>query len=199
MNTILKFAKVRPSAVIPTKRAEDAGYDLYANFEEPYIVISPHTTEQIPTGIAYACDKNFCLLLTERSSTGTLGIAQRSGVFDSGFRGEITVALTNTTDKRCFIAKKDAFEFIYRGKVVTECDWHYIQHSKSDYYYCGDVHIENNHVFKLSDIIILPYEKAISQLLLLPVPVVEVQEISYEELLAIPSERGLGRCGSSGK
>lgn len=33
MITTVKFAKVRPTAEIPTKRVEDAGYDIYADFE----------------------------------------------------------------------------------------------------------------------------------------------------------------------
>ena len=44
-----------------------------------------------------------------------------------------------------------------------------------------------------------PDTKAIAQLVLHEVPVVEVEEISYEELKAIPSERGDGALGSSGK
>ena len=47
--------------------------------------------------------------------------------------------------------------------------------------------------------IIYPYTKAICQALLLPVPKVEIEEISLEELKAIPSERGEGKLGSSGK
>ena len=76
----VKFAKVRPSAIIPTKREEDAGFDLYANFEDDYKVISPHETVMIPTGIACACDIDYCFILKERGSTGTKGIAQRCGV-----------------------------------------------------------------------------------------------------------------------
>ena len=44
-----------------------------------------------------------------------------------------------------------------------------------------------------------PTTKAITQAILVPVPAVEVEEITYDELLAIPSERGTGRLGSSGK
>jgi DUTP diphosphatase len=47
--------------------------------------------------------------------------------------------------------------------------------------------------------ILYPYEKAICQALVLPVPEVEIEEYTYEELKAIPSERGTGRLGSSGK
>lgn len=46
---------------------------------------------------------------------------------------------------------------------------------------------------------IYPYTKAISQALLLPVPRTEVVELSVEELRAIPSKRGMGHLGSSGK
>ena len=44
-----------------------------------------------------------------------------------------------------------------------------------------------------------PYEKAIAQALVIPVPVVDVEEYTYEELKATPSSRGLGALGSSGK
>ena len=47
--------------------------------------------------------------------------------------------------------------------------------------------------------IIYPYEKAICQALLLPVPTTVVEEYTYEELQAIPSKRGKGALGSSGK
>ena len=33
------FAKMKEGAVIPTKREEDAGYDLYACFDEDFFVI----------------------------------------------------------------------------------------------------------------------------------------------------------------
>ena len=79
MMTAIKFAKVRPTAIIPTKRVEDAGFDIYANFEEDFILIPPHDTIMIPTGIASACDTDYCFILKERGSTGTKGIAQRCG------------------------------------------------------------------------------------------------------------------------
>ena len=40
MNKIY-WAKVKEQAIIPTKREEDAGYDLYPCFEEDYIEIVP--------------------------------------------------------------------------------------------------------------------------------------------------------------
>ena len=107
MHTTVKFAKVRPTAKIPTKRDEDAGYDIYADFEEPFILIKPHETVMIPTGIASACDTDYCFILKERGSTGTKGIAQRCGIIDSGYRDEWFVPITNTTDDYIMIAKSD--------------------------------------------------------------------------------------------
>lgn len=51
----------------------------------------------------------------------------------------------------------------------------------------------------MAGIIVYPYEKAIAQLLVIPVPKVDVEEYTYEELKAIPSKRGMGALGSSGK
>lgn len=76
MITTVKFAKTKLNAIIPTKRLEDAGYDVYPCFDEDYIIIKPHTTVIIPTGIASACDTDYCFVLHERSSTGTKGMAQ---------------------------------------------------------------------------------------------------------------------------
>jgi len=52
---------------------------------------------------------------------------------------------------------------------------------------------------QFENIILYDYKKAIAQIALEIVPNVDVQEISYEELQKIPSERGLGNLGSSGK
>ena len=166
MNTTVKFAKVRPTAVIPTKRDEDAGFDIYADFEDDFIIIDPHTTTLIPTGIASACDTDYCFILKERGSTGTKGIAQRCGVIDSGYRNEWFVPITNTTNKKIAIIKKDA-DYIFKRNT--------------------------------SGYTIYPYEKAIAQALVVPVPKVKVEELTYNELKEITSDRGMGALGSSGK
>ena len=163
----LKFAKTRGGAVIPSKRAEDAGYDIYACIEDT-LIIMPHTTEIVPSGIAAAIEPEYCLLLQERGSTGTLGIAQRCGVIDSGYRGEIMVPLTNTTDRPVLL---------YNPALVSKT-----------VAFVGEI-----------PPIRYPTTKAITQALVLPVPKVDVEEITYDELLAIPSDRGMGRLGSSGK
>lgn len=175
MITTVKFAKTKPNAIIPTKRLEDAGYDVYPCFDEDYIIIKPHTTVIIPTGIASACDTDYCFVLHERSSTGTKGMAQRCGIIDIGYRGEWGVPITNTNDVPIVICKKESItDFNDFASILL------FSYGEANY-------------------ILYPYEKAICQALVLPVPEVEIEEYTYEELKAIPSERGTGRLGSSGK
>lgn len=165
MTANIKFAKVRPSAKIPTKRIEDAGWDIYADFIEDWIEIPPHSNKLIPTGIASAYDPNWGIVFRERGSTGVKNLKVSAGVMDSGFRNEWFVCLYNGNDKPICIAK----------------------------YLDGEQSPENK------DAIIYPYSKAIAQMLVVPVPKVNIEEISYEELLKIPSERGMGQLGSSNK
>ena len=101
------FAGKNDSVIIPSKRKEDAGYDIYANFKGDFMMIKPHTTNLIPTGLYSAFNPKWYIQLEERGSTGTKGIAQRCGVIDSGFRNEWFVPITNTTNKVMFISKKE--------------------------------------------------------------------------------------------
>ena len=166
MNKIY-WAKVKEQAIIPTKREEDAGYDLYPCFEEDYIEIAPLTTKLVPLGVASAFDANYVLILKERGSSGTKGLAQRSGVIDSGYRGEYMAPVTNVNNKPIRIAKKEVVD------TWSNCE--------------------------KEQILIYPYEKAICQGVLLVMPSLESEEISYEALQQIESQRGSGRLGSSGK
>ena len=161
--TKVKFAKVKPDAIIPSKRDEDMGFDIYACFDEEFMAIYPHETKMIPTGIASACDTGYGFLLRERGSTGSEGIALRCGVIDSGYRNEWFIALTNTTNKILYISRS------HKEKVV--CDEYFVY----------------------------PYSKAIAQALVVEVPSVNVEEVTYEELKEIKSERGMGALGSSKK
>ena len=47
--------------------------------------------------------------------------------------------------------------------------------------------------------VVYPYEKAICQCMMVEVPKLQIEEMSYEQLLKIESERGTGALGSSGK
>ena len=110
MKSKIYWAKVKEDAIIPNKREEDAGYDLYPCFQEDYMEIKSLETKLVPLGVATAFDSNYVMILKERGSTGTKGIAQRSGVIDSGYRGEYMAPLTNVNDKPIRIAKKEVVD-----------------------------------------------------------------------------------------
>lgn len=103
--TTLFFTALNEATVIPSKRPEDAGYDIYACFEAESIQIKPHQTVIIPTGLATAFPMNIVAILKERGSTGTRGMGVRAGVIDSGYRGEWKVPLTNHNAKTLYITK----------------------------------------------------------------------------------------------
>ena len=115
----LYFAKVKPKAIIPSKRDEDAAYDIYACFDEDYLVIPPHKTILIPTGIATVFSSKWVALLRERGSNGSKGLAQRAGVIDSGYRGEWFVPLTNTNRVPVVIVKKGVeLPLMYNDAII---------------------------------------------------------------------------------
>lgn len=99
------FAKVREDAIIPSKRYEDGAYDIYANFAEDEIIIKSGEIKMIPTGIASAFSPKYRMILKERGSSGTKGMAVRCGVIDSGYRNEWFVPINNTTNKTIIISK----------------------------------------------------------------------------------------------
>lgn len=101
----LLFAKVRENAIIPSKREEDGWYDIYACFEEERMVIQPHTVKLIPSGIASAFNKKWRMAIGERGSNTKSTLMIMAGKIDSGYRGEIFVALYNGNDIPVEIAK----------------------------------------------------------------------------------------------
>lgn len=165
---VIYWAKVKPQAIIPSKRDEDAGYDLYPCFDEDYMMIEPHQVKMIPLGIASAFSDRYVVLLKERGSTGTKNIAQRSGVIDSGYRGEYMCPVSNLNDDRIIVIAKSHVAEAQLPKT--------------------------NHTYQL-----IPYEKAICQALILELPKLNSEEIGYEALSAMKSERMNGKLGSSGK
>lgn len=103
--TVILFASENKSVIIPSKREEDGGFDIYANFEDEYLVLPPQQVTMIPTGLASAFSADYRIVLKERGSTGSKGMAVRAGVIDSGFRGFWFVAISNVTDNHIVIAK----------------------------------------------------------------------------------------------
>lgn len=192
MTNDLVFTKVKPNAIIPTKEEENAGYDIYACFEDDFIIIPRFSTVLIPTGIATAVSDKYYLQVHERGSTGSKGMKYGAGVIDSSYRGEIFVCINNVNERDIIISKLNKKDLIDEYSVEDEDGDAMIIYGKESYervYFVGDYF----------DPIIYPYEKAIAQLVVHEVPKMNVKEITYEELLAIPSKRGTGALGSSGK
>ncbi len=117
MREKLYFAKLRPGAVIPSKREEDAGYDIYACLEEEYLILEPLETRRIPTGLISAFSPDYYLQLQERGSTGTKGMSQRCGVIDSGFRSEWFIPMTNLNTRPLALVKPGC-EALLAGRDV---------------------------------------------------------------------------------
>ena len=187
----LVFAKVRPDAIIPSKNTEDAGYDIYANFEEDYLVIPSNETVLVPTGIASAMTDKYYLNVAERGSTGKIGMKYGAGIVDSSYRGEIFVCLNNVSNKDIVISKLSTEELIEKYGV-KEDEFSLLSYNTNEH--GGNVILDDP-----SFTVVYPYSKAIAQLLVHEVPKMDIKEISYEELKQIPSKRGTGSLGSSGK
>lgn len=102
----IKFAKTTNTATIPCKRDDDAGFDIYADKKQS-IIIMPHTTELIPTGLRSIIEKGFYVQIQERGSTGSKGIKYGAGVIDSNYRGEWFLATTNINDYPIIITNEN--------------------------------------------------------------------------------------------
>lgn len=99
----VKVKKVRKEAVLPTYgTASSAGADLYACLETDSVEIAPRQTVMIPTGLSMEIPDGFAGLIYARSGLASkkgLAPANKVGVVDSDYRGEIMVALHNHSDK----------------------------------------------------------------------------------------------------
>lgn len=96
----VKIKKLNEKATTPTYGSEyAAGADLYSAMDE--ITVAPHKTFLVKTGIAMEIPEGFAGLIYARSGLATkrsLAPANKVGVIDSDYRGEIMVALYNHSD-----------------------------------------------------------------------------------------------------
>ena len=97
MQTV-RVKKLHPNAQLPTYgSAYAAGADLYACLEEA-VTIEPGEIFWVPTGIALEVPVGCAGLVYARSSMGAkrgLAPANKVGVIDSDYRGEVRVVLLN--------------------------------------------------------------------------------------------------------
>ena len=94
----IRVKKLNEKATLPTYGSVSAaGADLYACLDAP-ITIAPGETAWVGTGIALEVPEGCAGLIYARSSLGTkrgLAPANKVGVVDSDYRGEIRVVLLN--------------------------------------------------------------------------------------------------------
>ena len=107
----VNIKKLSNSAKIPTHGSKEAaGYDLYADISDDFIVIEPHQTVKIGTGIAMEIPDGYFGAILPRSGLATkesLRPANTPGCIDQDYRGEIIVAIHNDSNVERFINKGD--------------------------------------------------------------------------------------------
>lgn len=98
MNTEVRIKKLSPDAVVPTYGSPfSAGADLYACEKDP-VTIEPGKTVLIHTGLSFEIPEGFAGLIYARSGLATkkgLAPANKVGVIDADYRGEVMVSLFN--------------------------------------------------------------------------------------------------------
>ena len=97
----INIKKINPNAIIPTYGSVDAaGADLYACIDEN-VTIAPGETFLVKTGLSMEIPVGFAGLIYARSGLSTkkgLAPANKVGVIDSDYRGEIMVPLYNQSN-----------------------------------------------------------------------------------------------------
>ncbi len=95
----VQVKKLHPDAILPQYGSEfAAGADLYALTEADSVTFAPGETKLIRTGIALAIPAGYAGFIYARSGIATkrgLAPANKVGVVDSDYRGEVMVSLHN--------------------------------------------------------------------------------------------------------
>jgi dUTP pyrophosphatase len=96
---MLRVKLLEPGARLPVVAhpGEDLGYDV---FSLEATVLEPHQTARVRTGISVEARHPetgvpLGLLVRDRSSMASRGIATTAGVIDAGYRGEVQIVMTN--------------------------------------------------------------------------------------------------------
>ncbi len=98
----IRVKKLKENAILPTYGSEfSAGADLYAVLDND-LSIAPHETVFVPTGLAFEIPIGIVGLVYARSGLAckrSLAPANKVGVIDSDYRGEIMVVLHNHSNE----------------------------------------------------------------------------------------------------
>lgn len=106
MSSEVKIKKLDERAVIPSYGSEyAAGFDLYAVLDEDLVIESGQTI-LVRTGLAMEIPEGFAGMIFARSGLASkkgLAPANKVGVVDSDYRGEVMVALHNHSLEEQFV------------------------------------------------------------------------------------------------
>lgn len=95
--------KLNPNAILPKYGSlSAAGADLFALLENDSLTINPGETHFIKTGLSLEIPEGYAGLIYARSGLSCkqgLAPANKVGVIDSDYRGEIVVALYNHSNE----------------------------------------------------------------------------------------------------
>ncbi|MDD6072543.1 MAG: dUTP diphosphatase [Clostridiales bacterium] len=122
LNANVPIKKLNENATIPTYGSEyAAGADLYACIEEA-ISFLPGETKLIPTGLAMEIPAGYAGLIYARSGLASkkgLAPANKVGVVDADYRGEVMVALHNHSNVEAVIEPKERIAQIVITPYLT--------------------------------------------------------------------------------
>ncbi len=122
MKQLVKIKKLKPNAIIPTYGSQyAAGADLYAALETD-VTINSGETLLIPTGISMEIPVGFAGLIYARSGIASkrgLAPANKVGVIDSDYRGEVMVALHNHSNIPQTVAKDERIAQLVIAPFLT--------------------------------------------------------------------------------
>lgn len=102
----MKVKKLHPEAKLPKyAHPEDAGMDLYSLKD---VVVKPdNRIYNVETGIALEIPSGYCGLIWDKGGVSQKAIHTVGGVFDTGYRGDITVGVVNLGKEDYIIEKGD--------------------------------------------------------------------------------------------
>ena len=120
MNFNLPIKKLNNDAIMPTYGSEfAAGADLYSI---EAVTLQPHETVLVHTGIAMEIPNGYVGLIYARSGLATkrnLAPANKVGVIDCDYRGEIMVSLHNHSNNEQSIEKGERIAQIVFTPYIT--------------------------------------------------------------------------------
>jgi dUTP pyrophosphatase len=103
----LPITRLRPEAVVPERAyTGDAGMDL-SSCER--IELAPGERALVPTGLAVAIPDGHAGFVQPRSGLAAkhgITIVNTPGLIDSGYRGEVQIALLNTDARETFVVEE---------------------------------------------------------------------------------------------